>query len=154
MKFLGLIILWPLTLMAQHEYDYWSAADLDAHADSLSKNLGANNSAVADRIIDYGNYFAAMVHREPGSNMPELHDDWADVYVVSDGEGVLIVGGTIVEPRETAPGEIRGAVIEGGVEQRLAEGDIVHIPAGTPHNVLVEPGRTLTYYIFKVKRAE
>jgi len=132
-------------------HDYWRAADLDGFADSLAASVGANNSAVLDRIIDHDSYFAAIVHREPGPGFSESHDEWADVYFVSSGRGTLIVGGRIADAEETAPGEIRGTRIEGGTQRTLAEGDVVHIPAGTPHHVIVEPGNQITYFIFKVR---
>src|SRR5690606_4510358 len=103
------------------------------------------------RIIDQGHYFAAIVHREPGPGFSESHDEWADVYFVTAGNASLVVGGTIVDAEETEPGEIRGTAIEGGTLQRLAEGDVVHIPAGTAHHVRVEPGEEVTYYILKVR---
>jgi mannose-6-phosphate isomerase-like protein (cupin superfamily) len=140
-------------LLAQEtaDYDYWSAFQLDNLGRALADQTGANNAAVLDRIIDYEHYFAAIVHREPGPGFSESHADWADVYFVTAGNASLIVGGTIPDGEETEPGEVRGTVIEGGTLQRLAKGDVVHIPAGTPHHVLVEPGEQVTYYILKVR---
>jgi hypothetical protein len=69
----------------------------------------------------------------------------------SDGTGTLVVGGTIPGGKSIAPGEIRGPAVEGGTRQKLSAGDIVHIPSKTPHNVLVDPGAQITYFIFKVK---
>jgi len=71
-----------------------------------------------------------MVHRE-GNIGAEMHDAWADVYVISSG----------------------GGTIQGGMRQRVAPGDFVHIPAKTPHAMLIEPGKQITYFIFKVKPA-
>jgi mannose-6-phosphate isomerase-like protein (cupin superfamily) len=141
------------TLLAQEtaDYEYWSAFQLDNLGRSLADQTGANNAAVLDRIVDYGHYFAAIVHREPGPGFSESHADWADVYFVTSGNASLIVGGTIPDGEETEPGEVRGTTIENGTLQRLAKGDVVHIPAGTPHHVLVEPGEQVTYFIFKVQ---
>jgi mannose-6-phosphate isomerase-like protein (cupin superfamily) len=107
---------------------------------------------VLDRIIDHGNYFAAIVHREPGPGFSESHRDWADVYFVTSGNGILIVGGTIPDGTESAPGEIRGTAIDGGTRRDLAAGDVVHIPAGTAHHVITPPGQQITYFIFKVQK--
>ncbi|MGD8324557.1 MAG: cupin domain-containing protein [Gammaproteobacteria bacterium] len=131
--------------------DFWSAAELDEFAVSLADDVGANNSAVLDRIIDHGSYFAAIVHREPGPGFSESHEEWADVYFVSSGKGTLVTGGTIPDGTETDPGEIRGTVIEGGTARTIAEGDVVHIPAGMPHHVMVADGDQITYYILKLK---
>jgi mannose-6-phosphate isomerase-like protein (cupin superfamily) len=134
-------------------HDYWSGETLDGYAAELARSVGANNSAVADRIIDHGHYFAAIVHREPGPGFSESHRDWADLYFVSSGTATLVVGGSIPDGTETAPGEIRGTSIQGGTRRTLAEGDVVHIPAGTPHHVFVDPGNQVTYFIFKATQA-
>jgi mannose-6-phosphate isomerase-like protein (cupin superfamily) len=135
-------------------YRYWSAFQLDNLGRSLAGETGENNTAVLDRIVDQGHYFAAIVHREPGPGFSESHAEWADVYFVTSGNATLVVGGTIPNGVESEPGEVRGATIEGGTLQRLAEGDIVHISAGTPHHVRVEPGEEVTYYILKVQAPE
>ncbi len=135
----------------QDEFFYWSNADLDGFTTLLSSQVGESRSAVADRIVDFDHYFAAVVHRESGSSLYESHEDWADLYVVSSGRGMLTMGGTITEPSEVSPGEIRGSGIINGTEQRLTEGDIVLIPANTAHYVAVEEGDHITYFIFKIR---
>ena len=150
MRLATCLILLPLSTTALAQ-DFWSAAELDDFAKSLAANVGENNSAVLDRIIDHGCYFAAIVHREPGPGFSESHRDWADIYFVSSGTGTLIVGGTIPNGDETSPGEIRGTAIEGGTRRIIEEGDVVHIPAGTPHHVITEPGDQLTYFILKIQ---
>ena len=53
--------------------------------------------------------------------------------------------------KTTAPGEVRGTSIEGGEKQKIAAGDIMHIPPKTPHQVVLAPGTEITYYTLKVK---
>jgi quercetin dioxygenase-like cupin family protein len=53
--------------------------------------------------------------------------------------------------KTTALGEVRGPSIDGGVRQKLSPGDIVHVPPKTPHQVLLEPGTQMTYFVLKVK---
>jgi hypothetical protein len=116
-------------------HDYWSGETLDGYAAELARSVGANNSAVADRIIDHGHYFAAIVHREPGPGFSESHRDWADLYFVSSGTATLVVGGSIPDGTETAPGEIRGTSIQGGTRRTTASrvrrsrqsGDLLHL---------------------------
>jgi mannose-6-phosphate isomerase-like protein (cupin superfamily) len=130
---------------------HWSNADLDAFTTMLSAQAQESRSAVADRIVDFDHYFAAVVHRESGSSLYEAHAEWADLYVVSSGRATLTVGGTITEPTEVSPGEIRGTGIVDGEDKVLTEGDIVLIPANTAHYVSVEEGDHITYFIFKVR---
>jgi glc operon protein GlcG len=68
---------------------------------------------------------------EPG--LVEVHEYETDVVYVLDGEATFVTGGTLVDGKVTAPGEIRGTRIEGGTVQQLAPGDVVVVPRGTPH---------------------
>ena len=56
-----------------------------------------------------------------------------------------------MNPQTQKPGEIRGTSIEGGERHRLGAGDIIHLPAGTPHQLLVEEGKPIVYFVIKVK---
>ena len=127
----------------------WTAADLRTHADRLRQTAGASKTA-SETLADYGNYRAMLAHRGT-SGGAEVHERMADLFVVEEGEATLVVGGEIVDAKTTAPGEIRGASISGGARHRLEAGDIVHIPAGVPHQLLVEPGRQITYFVAKVE---
>ena len=151
--FISLLVSSQLLFAAegQDEFYYWSNADLDAFTTLLSSQAEDGRSAVADRIINFNHYFAAIVHRESGSSLYESHKDWADLYVVSSGRGTLTLGGTITEPGEVLPGEIRGSGIINGTQQLLTEGDIVLIPANTAHYVAVDEGDHITYFIFKIR---
>ena len=63
----------------------------------------------------------------------ELHAKTNHVFIIVDGEGEFVTGGKLIEPRETAPGQIRAKGIEGGVTHHLSKGDVITIPANTPH---------------------
>jgi mannose-6-phosphate isomerase-like protein (cupin superfamily) len=63
----------------------------------------------------------------------EMHAMTNHVFIIVDGEADFITGGRIIEPREISPGQTRGPGIEGGVTHRLTKGDVITIPANTPH---------------------
>ncbi len=63
----------------------------------------------------------------------EMHDKTNHVFIIVDGEAEFVTGGTMIEPRITAPGQTRGKGIEGGTSHRLVKGDVITIPAKTPH---------------------
>ena len=81
----------------------------------------------------------------------ELHEHYADIFFVVDGEATLTSGGTMVEPKTTEPGEIRGSAVSGGVLQKLGKGDVVHISPNTPHQLSIPEGKSFTYFVVKVK---
>ena len=151
MKNLFPILLSLLLVPLAQAQDVFTAQELEQLGKTLSGQVGSNNAAILDNIIDEGGYFAAMVHREPGPGFSESHAEWADLYFVTSGTATLVTGGTIVNPTEDDPGEVRGTAIDGGTRQRISAGDVVHIPVGVPHHVLVEAGDQVTYFIFKAK---
>lgn len=141
-RFLGLLFLLPLLASEPAGYKYWSAAELN----SLSKSATTSFPDLAN----FGPDRAVMAHRTV-SGSAEVHENESDLMVVESGAGTLVVGGKIEGAKTTARGELRGSSIRGGTRQRLAPGDIVHIPPKTPHQLLLDPGKQITYFVLKVK---
>ncbi len=71
--------------------------------------------------------------RRDAPGIAEIHDWETDVIYVLEGTAMLVTGGTVVEPKITEPGQIRGPVIQGGISRRLVKGDVLVIPEGVPH---------------------
>ena len=97
----------------------------------------------------YGTHAVSIAHRE-ASGEAELHETQADLFIVQSGAATLKVGGAMVDGKTTAPGEMRGPSISGGEEKKLGPGDVVHIPAKVPHQVLVAGGQQFTYALVKI----
>jgi mannose-6-phosphate isomerase-like protein (cupin superfamily) len=149
-KLMGLLLLLPLVGAEPAGYKYWSASDLKALSKTLAPKLNAHKVA-SDNLGDFGVDHVLVVHRE-GSGEAELHETEADVIMVISGEGTMIVGGTMPGSKTTTAGEVRGPSIDGGtVRQKMAPGDIMHIRPKTAHQVLLEPGKQITYFTLKVK---
>ncbi len=93
-----------------------------------------------------------MVHasRRDAAGMAEVHNKDADIIHVLDGSAEFVTGGTVVDGKTTAPDEIRGAEIRGGETRQIAKGDVIIVPAGTPHWFRQVSG-PLTYYVVKVR---
>ena len=128
-------------------FQMWSGSDLLARANALSLNQYHQG---VDRMENWGNH-AVILERLEGTTPGEIHENTADLFVITSGETDLIIGGTVVEAATTAPGEIRGKTINGGTVKKLKAGDVVHIPAKLPHMVSVAPGGKCTYLVFKVR---
>jgi len=129
-------------------FHIWKAAELKAFATTLASKMGASKTA-SQQLTSFGNYSFMVAHRE-GSGEAEYHETQADIFVVESGEAMLTYGGSVVGGKTTAPNEIRGASISGGVETKLSAGDIVTIPAKTAHQLKLEPGKEFTYFVVKV----
>lgn len=129
-------------------FTLWKSSDLRALEKQLGPKINAHKVAV-EPLGSYGGYSFMMAHRE-GDGEAELHETQHDVFIVQSGQATLVVGGTVVDPRTTAPHEIRGPSIRGGARKPLAAGDIVRIPVRTPHQLLVESGHQITYFVTKI----
>jgi uncharacterized protein GlcG (DUF336 family) len=86
--------------------------------------------------------------RREGPGVAEVHDWETDVVYVLEGSATVVTGGTVVDPKVTEPGQVRGPVIQGGESRRIARGDVVVIPAGVPHWFKEVQG-PLTYFVVK-----
>ena len=93
-----------------------------------------------------------MVHasRREAAGQGEVHVKDADVIYVLDGSATFVTGGELVERHEIEPGEIRGREIAGGETRTIAKGDVIIVPAGTPH-WFKEVKPPLLYYVVKVR---
>ena len=63
----------------------------------------------------------------------EMHEKTNHVFIIVDGEADFVTGGKMIDPKVISPGQTRGTGIEGGVVHRLTKGDVITIPANTPH---------------------
>src|SRR6185503_10241402 len=64
---------------------------------------------------------------------PEMHDNTNHVFIIQDGEAEFVTGGKMIDGKVIEPGQTRGASIEGGASHHLVKGDVITIPAKTPH---------------------
>jgi mannose-6-phosphate isomerase-like protein (cupin superfamily) len=126
----------------------WKKADVVAKGTSLAQKLDPQKAA-NEVVGTEGNRTFMVAHRE-GSGLAEWHEKQADIIMISAGEITMVYGGTIVDGKTTQPGEIRGPSIRGGTEVKLGPGDVLHIPTKTPHQMKLDPGKQVTYFVTKV----
>ncbi|HQR31496.1 MAG TPA: cupin domain-containing protein [Blastocatellia bacterium] len=82
--------------------------------------------------------------------MVEVHEQDADIIYVLEGSATLVTGGEIIGGNLIAPGEIRGTEVKGGETRTITKGDVIIVPAGTPHWFKEVPG-PLNYYVVKAR---
>src|SRR6202795_3854583 len=63
----------------------------------------------------------------------EYHDHTNHVFIMVEGEATFITGGTMVDAKRTAPDQMVATSIDGGETHHLSKGDVITIPAKTPH---------------------
>jgi glc operon protein GlcG len=95
------------------------------------------------------NYMVHTSRREkPG--LAEIHGLDTDIIYVMEGKATIVTGGTAVEAKQIEPNELRGPRIEGGVTRQLSKGQVIVVPANTPHWFKEVNGEFL-YYTIKVR---
>jgi glc operon protein GlcG len=93
-----------------------------------------------------------MVHasRRDQPGQAEVHVLDTDVIYVQHGSATLVTGGSVVNGKTVEANEIRGESIAGGEARRIARGDVITVPNGTPH-WFQDVQSPLTYYVVKVR---
>ena len=133
---------------AEPGFGMWRSAELKQRDEALSRKVGPDHSA-RETLADYGDHRFRMLYRD-ADGVPEQHDHIVDVVIVQSGEGSLLLGGQMINPKASAgAGEYLGTGIEGGERHPLGAGDVVHIPARIPHSFLVPKGKHITYVLVK-----
>ncbi len=146
MRALSPCMLLLSTALVASEADVYTTKDLAAIKQGLEEK---HTGSAFVTLKKYGNHYTMMAYRE-GTGSSELHQKEADIFVVEKGDATIIIGGKMVGAHQTEPGELRGTSIQGGEKIQLKAGDVIHIPAGVPHQMLVTKGDPITYFVVKV----
>ena len=99
-------------------------------------------------LLDTAGYKVDAGRRE-GPGEVEYHEHVVDVMHVVSGRATVVTGGSMVDAREVAPGELRASSVDGGEPHELAEGDVLAIPNGVPHQ-FTEVSDPFLYFVVKV----
>jgi mannose-6-phosphate isomerase-like protein (cupin superfamily) len=132
-----------------------TAADVQAFIKGAPQD---RNSDRPIRVVDAGGHNVGVFGVFRPKNAPitaTVHQtNAAETYIMLDGAGVLVTGGTLkapATPRQSTLGnwtDLGSNGIEGGVSRRLSKGDVVVIPGGVPHGWASVEG-DVTYLIVR-----
>jgi hypothetical protein len=108
-------------------YNVWSAEQL-----TTPGSLG-----------NFGHYSASIQRRNVGA-APETHDGFSHFLMFTSGAGDVILGGQIVD------GPDGKKIIQGGSTSKIILGAMYHIPIKTAHQVVPDPGTSVTYWVTNI----
>jgi uncharacterized RmlC-like cupin family protein len=137
----------PLTTSSS-KADVWQKSDFQRLETKLSHELDEEKSS-SETLGEYGNHHVEVAHRE-ATGGAELHETQNDVFFILSGEATLVQGGTLVDPKLTEPHEYEAKSIQGGTRTKLVTGDVVHITFKVPHQMILESGQQITYFVVKI----
>jgi len=129
--------------------DHYSPAVLLEREAYLRKVAKHGDGSASEMLKEYPQHFTMLSFRSRDGEA-EVHEHHADLFYVLDGHATLVTGGTVAGARAIGPGETRGDAVEGGTLLELRAGDVAHVPAGVPHQMLVASEKTMTCFVMKV----
>jgi mannose-6-phosphate isomerase-like protein (cupin superfamily) len=111
-----------------------SGADVTAMIDKAKRERKPDQAIFVQPILQLAPYTANLEYRVAGVMAnASAHDASAELFYVIEGAGTLVTGGTLRDEKRTNPTNRTGPAIDGGTERRVAKGDFVVVPEGTPH---------------------
>ena len=146
-----------------------TATDISsAEVQALVQKTAADRvSDQAIRVVNVNgeyNVSIGVVHRAKtsGKDAPSgiEHAQITEVYHVIEGNGTLVTGGTLDNPREISAENpvvtvlngpsTGGSGIQGGVSRKIAPGDVVIIPPNTPHWFIEITTDQIVYLVVRI----
>ena len=125
----------------------WTPERLATAIERLDRELG-DQRLVFEAYGNYERHSVYLVLR--GKTSPaELHETEADLYVVRRGRATLVVGGELVDAEKRPRKQQRGSSVRGGYRREIGPGDVVHIPLGVPHQLILAEGESFLYDLTK-----
>lgn len=110
---------------------YSSASDIAA---MMAKAEATRGSATigGGTLLNLAPYTANLEYRMAPGNAA-VHETDAELFVVVEGSGVLVLGGKLVGEVRRTGANLSASASEGGTERKVAKGDVFVVPENTPH---------------------
>jgi quercetin dioxygenase-like cupin family protein len=143
----------PRAIRPAGSADHWSQPVLLERTAYLRKMARYGEGSASETLKEYPQHCAMLLVRSRDGEA-EVHEKFADLFYVLEGRATLETGGTVVKGKYVAPGEMRGSAIEGGLRQEIRAGDVAHVPAGTPHRMLVVGDKAVSCLVLKVQEEQ
>jgi len=109
-----------------------SASDVTALIAKAKAERKDNQALLAQSMIQLAPYNVSLEYRAAVANAA-VHETEAELFYVIDGSATLVTGGKLTNESRTNAANLSGSGIESGVSRRVAKGDFIMVPEGTPH---------------------
>lgn len=143
----------PPAATVQAQPEVMNLSSLAEQGKALLNQAREGSGSAGVVLARYRGHYTMLTARTK-SGGGELHKHFADFLFVVAGEGTELTGGTMLAPKQLADGEVRGDGLEGATAHILRAGDVIHIPAGIPHQSIEAPGQTITIFVIKVREPD
>jgi mannose-6-phosphate isomerase-like protein (cupin superfamily) len=113
--------------------------DIMALVDKAKADRKGDAPLVAEPILLLAPYRAMLEYR-PGISPAAVHEKDAELMVVLEGTGNIVTGGKVVDEKRLNANNLGGPSIADGKSQAVVKGDMLIVPANTPHQVIPTGG--------------
>ena len=129
------------------------AADIES---TMERSIANNvlDTKVKEATVKGGIVRVGVVHRKNAEAAALMHQELTEIYQIRIGSGTLLIGGTMENPRPVSDPPNLGPTPSfsgsqvGGAAQKVGPGDLVVVPAGTPHRFIQLDG-PISYVIYR-----
>jgi mannose-6-phosphate isomerase-like protein (cupin superfamily) len=144
MRFVSILALWFAMGLVMTADGVPTTVTYIPH-DKVSATMAKGGSILNDHGL-------ILLAQRRGMGEVELHEKTNHVFIIVEGEATFVVGGTMVNPKVTAPDQKRAPSSEGGQTYHLTKGDVITIPAKTPHWFKDVSTQTIAYYAINIEQ--
>src|SRR5580700_9844715 len=113
--------------------------DITALVDKAKADRKGDAPVTAEPILLLTPYRAQLEYR-PGGAPAALHEKDVELMVVLDGTGNIITDGKMVDEKRVNAANLTAPSIADGTTRAVVKGDMILIPASTPHQVIATGG--------------
>jgi len=113
--------------------------DIMALVDKAKADRKGEAPVTAEPILLLAPYRAQLEYR-PVGGPAAVHEKDAELMVVLDGTGNILTGGKLVDEKRVNANNLSGPSIADGTPHNVVKGDMILIPANTPHQVIPSGG--------------
>ena len=113
---------------------FTSSAEVQQLIAKAKADRKGNAPTTIEPILSLAPYRANLEYR-PIPGPAAVHDSEDEVMYVIEGAGTITLGGQMVNPTRPNPSNQAADSISGGSDQKVAKGDFLIVPHGTPHQI-------------------
>ena len=118
---------------------FMSDKDIMSLVDKAKADRKGDAPTTAEPILQLAPYKAQLEYR-PIGGPAALHEKDAELMVVLQGAGNIVTGGRMVDGKRVNASNWTAPSIEGGTSHLVVKGDMILIPANSPHQVTPSGG--------------
>jgi mannose-6-phosphate isomerase-like protein (cupin superfamily) len=143
----------PPDIAGSRPWSHWSAPVLLERVAYLKKLARFGEGAASEEFKALPGH-SAMLSVRLRSGSVEISEGFALLFFVLEGQATVVIGGRTEESSNAGAEPTIIAKIVSGAKQSLRAGDVVHIAAGTPYQLLLAGDKALGYLVIRIRESE